>query len=98
MTGEFKMTLADVESLYDIPEDDLIGEVLIPAMAVADHVRVGAGFFSSQCLAQIAPGLASFLARSNGTIELLISPSISDTTATRLLVGCYRPSRRSRLL
>lgn len=93
MTGEFKMTLADVESLYDIPEDDLIGEVLIPAMAVADHVRVGAGFFSSQCLAQIAPGLASFLERSNGTIELLISPSISDADRDALARGVLSPQQ-----
>ncbi|MCX0246567.1 DEAD/DEAH box helicase family protein [Streptomyces drozdowiczii] len=91
MTSEFKITLADVESLYDIPEDDLIGEVLIPAMAVADHVRVGAGFFSSQCLAQIAPGLASFLERSNGTIELLISPSISDADRDALARGVLAP-------
>ncbi|MFI8965327.1 DEAD/DEAH box helicase family protein [Streptomyces sp. NPDC053493] len=91
MTSEFEVTLADVESLYDIPEDDLIGEVLIPAMAVADHVRVGAGFFSSQCLAQIAPGLASFLKRSQGTIELLISPSISDADRDALARGALAP-------
>ncbi|WP_411150169.1 DEAD/DEAH box helicase family protein [Streptomyces sp. A30] len=91
MTSEFKMALADVEPLYDIPEDDLIGDVLIPAMAVADHVRVGAGFFSSQCLAQIAPGLASFLERSNGTVELLMSPSISDADRDALARGVLSP-------
>ncbi|GAA1890297.1 DEAD/DEAH box helicase family protein [Streptantibioticus ferralitis] len=91
MTSEFKTVLANVESLYDIPEDDLIGEVLIPAMSVADHARVGAGFFSSQCLAQIAPGLASFLERSNGAVELLISPSINDADCDALIRGALSP-------
>ncbi|MGW2501954.1 DEAD/DEAH box helicase family protein [Streptomyces sp. NPDC001588] len=91
MTSELEIALAGVESLYDIPEDDLIGEVLIPAMSVADRVRVGAGFFSSQCLAQIAPGLASFLGQSNGIIELLISPSISDADRDALARGVLSP-------
>jgi superfamily II DNA or RNA helicase len=91
VTSKLEIALADVESLYDIPEDDLIGEVLIPAMAVAEYVRIGAGFFSSQCLAQIAPGLASFLERSKGTIELLISPSISDADRDALARGALSP-------
>lgn len=64
--------------IYEIPDNDLVGEVLLPAMAVADEVRVGAGFFSSQCLAQIAPGLAAFLERDDRRLELMISPMISE--------------------
>ncbi|MFI6645198.1 DEAD/DEAH box helicase family protein [Streptomyces sp. NPDC050504] len=62
--------------MYEIPEDDLIGEVLVPAIRVSDDVRVAAGFFSSQCLAQIAPGLADYLRRDSGMLQLLISPAV----------------------
>lgn len=69
--------LACALPVYEIPDDDLVGEVLIPAMNVSTAVRVGAGFFSSHCLAQIAPGLASFIASGSQPLELLVSPEIS---------------------
>ncbi|WP_212827442.1 DEAD/DEAH box helicase family protein [Catellatospora sp. TT07R-123] len=62
--------------MYEIPEDDLVGEVLVPAMAASEEVRIGAGFFTSHCFAQIAPGLASFLRSSDSALHLLISPAI----------------------
>jgi superfamily II DNA or RNA helicase len=64
--------------LYEIPDDDLVGEVLVPAMSCADEVRIGAGFFTSQCLAQVAPGLAAYLNEGDRRLELLISPVISE--------------------
>jgi superfamily II DNA or RNA helicase len=64
--------------VYEIPDDDLVGEVLLPAMTHADEVRVGAGFFSSHCLAQIAPGLAAYLELDDRRLELMISPVISE--------------------
>lgn len=70
MTEALSTVLPD----YEIP-DDLVGEVLIPAMSTADEVRIGAGFFSSRCFAQIAPGLASFVARTDAPLKLLISPA-----------------------
>lgn len=70
--------VSKAEPLYQIPEDDLVGEVLIPAMAAADEARIGAGFFSSRCLAQIAPGLAEFLADPDRHLSLLISPEIDE--------------------
>ena len=53
--------LADIAPVYEIPDDDLIGEVLVPAISHADEVWVGSGYFSSCCLAQVAPGLADFI-------------------------------------
>ena len=50
----FPDVLARVLPVYEIPNDNLAGEVLIPGMANAEAARVGAGFFSSRCLAQIA--------------------------------------------
>jgi len=63
--------------LYEVPDDDLVGEVLIPAMMAATNVKVGSGFFSSESLAQLAPGLAAFVNASSQPLQLLISPEIS---------------------
>lgn len=70
--------LDDVLPVYDIPTDDLVGDILVPGMTAARRVRIGSGFFSSEALAQIAPGLAAFITHSNEPLELLISPSVSD--------------------
>ena len=69
--------LAEAAEVYEIPDDDLVGEVLIPAMSTAAGVRIGAGFFSSMCLGQIAPGLAAFIAARTEPLRLLISPAVS---------------------
>ena len=74
----FRERLATLSELYEIPDDDLVGEVLIPAMSAADEVRIGAGFFTSHCLAQVAPGLAEFISTSVEPLRLLISPVISS--------------------
>jgi superfamily II DNA or RNA helicase len=74
----FQDALSKVAEMYEIPDDDLVGEVLIPAMKCADEVRIGAGFFSSHCLAQVAPGLADFISTSIEPLRLLISPAISQ--------------------
>ncbi len=37
--------LSGAESGYTLPDDDLVGEVLIPALGVADHLRIGSGYF-----------------------------------------------------
>jgi superfamily II DNA or RNA helicase len=79
--------------IYEIPDDDLVGEVLIPAMRTAAGVRIGAGFFTSQCLAQIAPGLADFLENSDQPLRLLMSPDISDDDRKAIERGLTTPER-----
>ncbi len=77
MTGGLPAAMADVHPVYEIPDDDLIGDVLVPAMSIADEVLVASGYFSSRCLAQVAPGLADFIERRDAPVKLLISPEIS---------------------
>ena len=60
-------------------------------MRTSDEVRVGAGFFSSRCLAQIAPGLATFLNDTQGTIHLMVSPEISDEDRDAIRKGVSEP-------
>ncbi len=90
MTG-LMTTLAEIYPIYEIPDDDLIGEVLVPAMLHADEVRIGTGYFSSHCLAQVAPGLAAFIATKEAPVKLLISPEVSSEDREAIEQGITRP-------
>jgi superfamily II DNA or RNA helicase/HKD family nuclease len=79
-----------VRPVYEIPEHDLIGEVLIPALQASTRVDIAVGFFSSHCLAQIAPGLASLLDR-DITCRLLISPELSEEDREAIERGITDP-------
>ena len=87
-SGEALRTVVDaVRPAYEIPYDDLVGEVLIPAMGCAQDIRIGAGFFSSRCLAQIAPGLAALLQSPSNKMRLLASPAISSEDRAAIEAG-----------
>jgi superfamily II DNA or RNA helicase len=90
MTGLTK-ALATVLPDYEIPDDDLVGEVLIPALTAAEEVRIGVGFFSSRCLAQVAPGLAALIASGGCPLRLLASPEISDEDRDAIERGIRTP-------
>ena len=64
--------------LYTVPGDDLIGEVLVPAMVSCGSVRCMAGFFHSSAFRHLAPGLAAFVNGTDGAFQLLISPVLDD--------------------
>ena len=74
----FTAQFAQVRPAYAIPDHNLVGEVLVPAMRLSEEVRIEAGFFSSRCLAQVAPGLAAFINGTDGILQLLVSPEIND--------------------
>lgn len=82
-----RTVVATVRPAYEIPHDDLVGEVLIPAMRCAQTILIGVGFFSSRCLAQIAPGLAALLQKPSGKIRLLASPAISSEDRAAIETG-----------
>jgi len=69
--------LQDIRPIYFLPKDDLAGEVLIPAFCEAENVDCMMGFFSSGALAALAPGLATFINKSTGTLRLIVSPFLS---------------------
>ena len=83
-------SLASAMPTYEIPLDDLVGEVLIPAMQCARDVRIGAGYFSSKCLAQIAPGLAELL-KGDGALHLLASTELSPEDLGGIERGTMSP-------
>ena len=87
----FSVELARVRPAYEIPTQDLVGEVLVPAMRMCEEVRIEAGFFSSRCLAQIAPGLAAFVNDTRGNLQLMVSPEISEEDQDAIRRGVSDP-------
>ena len=60
-----------------LPSDPLAEEVLIPGFRAAGIVDCMVGFFSSGVLASLAPGLATYIAGTDNSFRLIISPLLS---------------------
>ena len=67
----------DIKSIYFLPKDNIVEEVLIPSFKNSDHVNCMMGFFTSEVLRALAPGLATFLNYQNGQLKLIISPFLT---------------------
>ena len=67
-------SLDGVRPLYILPTDPLAEEVLIPGFRVAGKVDCMVGFFSSEVLASLAPGLATYVTGSKSSFRLVVSP------------------------
>lgn len=75
VTGKCSLrSLEGVRPLYMLPADPLAEEVLIPGFQAADKVDCMVGFFSSEVLASLAPGLATYIAGSQNSFRLVVSP------------------------
>jgi superfamily II DNA or RNA helicase len=66
--------LEGVRPLYILPTDPLAEEVLIPGFRLSNKVDCMVGFFSSNVLASLAPGLATYIAGSENSFRLIVSP------------------------
>jgi len=70
-----------------LPVDPFHDDVLIPAFRNANHVACMMGYFRSNVLASLAPGLATFIAQTPNTIRLIISPHLSAEDYTAIQQG-----------
>ena len=91
MGAENLRLLGDVRPLYMLPADSLADEVLIPGFQAADSVDCMVGFFSSEVLASLAPGLASYISSSDGTFRLVISPLLRTDDQAAIEDGLRSP-------
>ena len=82
---------SDIKPLYMLPDDPLAEEVLIPGFQIADQVDCMAGFFSSEVLVSLAPGLATFINCSQERFRLIISPFLRDEDRTAIEEGVSLP-------
>lgn len=77
--------------IYEVPYDDLVGQVLIPACTAAGEIHISSGYFTSESLAQIAPGLAAFINDTTGQVRLLLSPSLNAEDEAAIRQGSESP-------
>ena len=94
--GRPGIELRDLESaraVYSVPEDDLIGEVMVPAMQASKTVSCMAAFFDSAAFALLAPGLASFINASSGQFRLLISPRLNSEDIASMERAVFSPEQ-----
>ena len=70
-------TIEGIRPIYLLPAEPFVEETLIPAFSASTHVDCMVGFFSSEALVSLAPGLASFINCSNGTFRLIVSPVLN---------------------
>jgi superfamily II DNA or RNA helicase len=75
------------EPIYILPKDDVAADVIIPGLAGSSSAEVMIGFFSSQALAEIAPGLASYLRTTSAPLRLVVSPYLSGADQDALRQG-----------
>jgi superfamily II DNA or RNA helicase len=73
-------------ALFILPRDDLL-DALVPAIAATSTLDCMMGYFASSSLAQIAPGLATFLRSGSGILRLIVSPVITQEDQAALARG-----------
>ena len=84
-------TIPDIRPLYILPKDPLIDDVLIPCFQSATYVDCMMGFFSSEILVSIAPGLATFINCSDESLRLIISPLLRTEDKEAIEDGIVSP-------
>lgn len=84
--------LEAVRPLYFLPAEPLADEVLIPAFKHASRVDCMVGFFSSEVLAALAPGLATYITASTHSFRLLISPFVRPADQAAIEQGTVSAS------
>lgn len=85
--GQKLRSLQGVRPLYFLPTDPLAEEVLIPGFQSASNVDCMVGFFSSEVLASLAPGLATYIRGSRNSFHLIISPLLRQEDQKALEQG-----------
>ena len=83
--------IPDIRPLYILPKEPVAEEVLIPGFKSATQVSCMMGFFSSEILVSLAPGLAAFINTSDESLRLIISPILSVEDQTAIKEGLTSP-------
>ena len=81
----------DIKPMYMLPDSSFIPEVLIPCFRHTINIECMTGYFSSNALASLAPGLATFLHRSNGKLRLMVSPFLTTEDRNAIEDGLLSP-------
>jgi len=79
------------KSLYFVPRDNVVHDVLIRCLKHATSLDCMFGFFGSNALKVIAPGLAEYHVKATQAMRLIISPNLSEADAQALRDGVRTP-------
>jgi superfamily II DNA or RNA helicase len=77
--------------IYFLPDDDFNDDVLIDGLRRATAFDCMVGYFDSGAMADLAPGLSSYLARETAPVRLVISPNVSEADFVALRDGTVQP-------
>ena len=91
INGTTLRSVPDIRPLYILPDDPVTEEVLIPCFQSTAQVDCMMGFFSSQVLVSLAPGLATFINCSQGSFRLIISPLLRPEDKDAIEEGIASP-------
>ena len=83
--------MPDIRPLYMLPREPVVEDVLIPCFRAATQINCMMGFFSSEILVSLAPGLATFVNCSNGSLRLIISPLLRTEDREAIVEGVAAP-------
>lgn len=77
----------EIKGIYFLPKDNIVEEVLIPSFKHSGHVNCMMGYFTSEVLRALAPGLATFLNDQHGQLKLIISPFLKSEDKSAIEEG-----------
>lgn len=86
-TAGLSIALRAAEPIFILPKDDAAADVIIPGLANSASAEVMIGFFASQSLAEIAPGLATYLRSTSAPLRLIVSPYLTASDQAALQHG-----------
>lgn len=86
-SARLSTALRATEPIYILPKDDVAADVIVPSLANSASAEVMIGFFASASLAEIAPGLATYLRSTSAPLRLIVSPYLSAADQEALRQG-----------
>ena len=79
--------LDDRKPIWRRPDDDVVNEVMIPALQVTDRFDCMVGYFGGAALRALSHGLAGYILRSDQPLRLLVSPVLSASDQEAIQLG-----------
>jgi len=80
------LTSLTVLDEYRSPENDVVQELIVPALFCSKVYKRSVGFFSSTSLIEMTKGIAE-LVKNNGKIQVVASPKLSDEDIKAIRTG-----------
>ena len=84
--------LDDRKPTWRRPDDEVVEEVIIPALQVSDRFDCMVGYFGGAALRELSHGLAAYILRSDQPLRLLVSPVLPEADLEAIRLGVRNPT------